>query len=229
MAERPVRRPGERVRPPAPGPAPGPRFARGEAESAGEYPQPIHREAPRAARLAAEVGRLEAELDAMRRRLAEVEAIAERDPLTGVLNRRGFERELVRAAAYLSRYPASARLVYVDLDRFKPINDVHGHAAGDALLAAVAETLTRQVRASDSVARLGGDEFAVLLWNLADADALAKARSLEAAIAALVVPWQGVSLSVGASAGVTPLEAGERPADVVARADAAMYARKRSR
>ncbi|MDQ2081231.1 GGDEF domain-containing protein [Xanthobacteraceae bacterium Astr-EGSB] len=229
MAERPARRPGARVRPPAPGPASGPGFARGEAEGAGEYPQPIHREAPRAARLAAEVGRLEAELDAMRRRLAEVEAMAERDPLTGVLNRRGFERELVRTLAYLSRYPASARLVYVDLDRFKPVNDVHGHAAGDALLAAVAETLTRQVRASDSVARLGGDEFAVLLWNLADADALAKARSLEAAIAALVVPWQGASLSVGASAGVTPLAAGERPADVVARADAAMYARKRSR
>jgi len=217
------------VRPPAPGPTSGPGFARGEAEGAGEYPQPIHREAPRAARLAAEVGRLEAELDAMRCRLAEVEAIAERDPLTGVLNRRGFERELVRTLAYLSRYPASARLVYVDLDRFKPVNDVHGHAAGDALLAAVAETLTRQVRASDSVARLGGDEFAVLLWNLADAAAVAKARSLEAAIAALVVPWQGASLSVGASAGVTPLEAGERPADVVARADAAMYARKRSR
>jgi diguanylate cyclase (GGDEF)-like protein len=202
---------------------------RGEADGAGEYQQPVRRRAPQAARLAAEVDRLEAELDAMRRRLAEVEAVAERDPLTGVLNRRGFERELVRAAAYLGRYPANARLVYVDLDNFKPVNDTHGHVAGDALLAAVAATLTRQVRASDSVARLGGDEFAVLLWNLADADALAKARALEAAIAALVVPWQGASLSVGASVGVAALEAGDRPADVVARADAAMYARKRDR
>jgi diguanylate cyclase (GGDEF)-like protein len=220
------------VRPPTPasgvasGPATG--LARGEADDLQKHRR-VHREAPRAARLAAEVDRLEAELDAMRRRLAEIEAIAERDPLTGLLNRRGFERELGRAAAYLGRYPANAKLVYVDLDRFKPINDVHGHAAGDAVLAAVAATLTRHVRASDSVARLGGDEFAVLLWNLADADALAKARSLEVAIAELAVPWQGERLSVGASAGITALQAGEAAAEVVARADAAMYARKRTR
>jgi diguanylate cyclase (GGDEF)-like protein len=182
-----------------------------------------------ALRLAAEVDRLRAELDGMRHRLAELEASAERDPLTGAFNRRGFERELARTIAYLDRYPARAMLVYMDLDRFKPVNDRHGHAAGDAILVAVTATLTRQVRASDSVARLGGDEFAVLLWNLDEADARAKADSLETAIAAMAVPWDGATLGVGASAGVTALGRGDDLADVVTRADAAMYERKRAR
>lgn len=180
-------------------------------------------------RLTAEVDRLEAELDTMRRRLAELEATAERDPLTGVLNRRGFERELTRALAYLARYPASAQLVYIDLDRFKPINDTHGHAAGDAMLTAVAARLTQHVRASDGVARLGGDEFAVLLWNLSDTDAHAKAVALEDAVASAVLSWQGVAVSVRASAGVAALADGDSAAAVMARADAAMYARKHAR
>jgi len=178
------------------------------------------------ARLAAEVGRLEAELAAMRAQVAALEASAERDPLTGILNRRGFSRELDRAIAYLSRYAGSAALVYLDLDRFKPVNDTHGHAAGDAVLAMVARTLTAHVRASDSVARLGGDEFAVLLWNLTEADARAKARALEAAIARAAVPWNAVVLSVAASAGTALLTAGDTAADLIARADAAMYARR---
>ena len=85
-------------------------------------------------RLAAEVARLEAELAAMRARVAELETHAESDPLTGVMNRRGFERELTRAGAYVRRYGGNAALVYLDLDGFKPVNDRHGHAAGDAVL-----------------------------------------------------------------------------------------------
>lgn len=225
MAERPASRLEERARPATTARDRG----RDEADGTAVRARPIRRPASEALRLAAEVDRLEAELDRMRRQIADLEARAERDPLTGVLNRRGFERELARALAYLDRYPASARLVYLDLDRFKPVNDRHGHAAGDAVLVAVAATLTRHVRASDMVARLGGDEFAVLLWNLGDDDARAKAEALEAAVAAVAVPWQGASLSVGASAGVISLAAGDRPDDVVARADAAMYARKGAR
>src|SRR5882672_2325592 len=150
-------------------------------------------------RLAAEVARLEAELAAIRARVAELETHAERDPLTAVLNRRGFERELKRASAYLGRYGGSAALVYLDLDGFKPVNDRHGHAAGDAILQAVAAALVGAVRASDSVGRLGGDEFAVLLWNLSAGAAHAKASLLEQAIAAASVMWQGMRLSVGAS------------------------------
>src|SRR4030095_2227392 len=106
---------------------------------------------------------------------------ADTDALTEVFNRRGFDRELRRTLAYIKRYWTRAALIYIDLDGFKPVNDRHGHAAGDAILKAVAATLVRCVRASDTVARLGGDEFAVILWNLSEADAAAKVFALEAA------------------------------------------------
>ena len=180
-------------------------------------------------RLAAEVARLEAELAAMRTRVSELETHAERDPLTAVMNRRGFERELARASSYLQRYGGSAALVYLDLDDFKPVNDRHGHAAGDAVLKAVAAALVIAVRASDMVARIGGDEFAVLLWNLNAADAANKALALEGAVTAATVAWDGGVLGVGASAGVAALGPDWDLAGLLARADAAMYARKRAR
>ena len=101
-------------------------------------------------------------------KIAELEARADVDPLLDILNRRGFERELARSLAYVKRYGTAAALVFIDLDGFKAVNDRHGHAAGDALLKAVARQLTGHVRASDVVARLGGDEFAVLMWNVSE-------------------------------------------------------------
>jgi diguanylate cyclase (GGDEF)-like protein len=180
-------------------------------------------------RLAAEVARLEAELAAMRARVAELETHAERDPLTSVMNRRGFERELTRAAAYVLRYGGNAALIYLDLDRFKPVNDCNGHAAGDAVLKAVAAALVGAVRASDVVARIGGDEFAVLLWNLSAEAARNKADALEHTVATTAVLWGEQRLTVGATAGVAELAAETDAGDLVARADAAMYERKRGR
>jgi diguanylate cyclase (GGDEF)-like protein len=136
---------------------------------------------------------------------------------------------LKRAGAYVRRYGGNAALVYLDLDGFKPVNDRHGHAAGDAVLKAVAATLVGSVRASDTVARIGGDEFAALLWNLSTPAAQAKALALEQAVAAATVPWGSGRLSVEASAGVAELSADQDPAEVVVRADAAMYGRKRAR
>jgi diguanylate cyclase (GGDEF)-like protein len=176
--------------------------------------------------LAAEVARLEDELQAARTQMAALAARAEIDPLTDCLNRRGFERALKRALAYVKRYGTGAALVYLDLDDFKRVNDRHGHAAGDAVLKAVAMVLDRHVRASDLVARLGGDEFAVLLWNLSEAQADAKARDLEAAISRTTATHAGATLSVGASAGATPLLPLDQPAELLDRADRAMYARK---
>ncbi len=184
---------------------------------------------PLAMRLAAEVERLAAQLAQSRAKVSDLEAKIETDPLTELLNRRGFERELKRSLAYLKRYGASAALLFVDLDRFKAVNDRHGHAAGDAVLKAVAATLTRNVRASDVVARLGGDEFVVLLWNVTGTAAAAKAVALEHAIAAESVRFGATTLDVDASAGVALVAASETPADLVARADAAMYARKREK
>jgi len=182
-----------------------------------------------AMRLAGEVERLERELEAARSRMAALEARADVDPLTDVLNRRGFERELKRSLAYVKRYGPSAALLYLDLDGFKSVNDRHGHAAGDAVLKAVAMVLNRHVRASDLVARLGGDEFAVLLWNIGEVDAGRKALAIEAAIARTTATHAGATLSVGASVGAALLLPLDQPADVLDRADRAMYARKAER
>ena len=193
---------------------------------------PRHSKAPTRSlmmRLAAEVERLAAQLEHSRARVNDLEALIEIDPLTELFNRRGFERELKRSLAYVKRYGASAALLFIDLDAFKPVNDRHGHAAGDAVLKAVAATLTRNVRASDIVARLGGDEFVVLLWNVTEAAAIAKAAALEAMIATAPVVWDGATLVVGASVGAAPIGPADTAAELLARADAAMYARKREK
>ena len=182
-----------------------------------------------AMQLAAEVERLERELAGARQQMAALEARADVDPLTDILNRRGFERELARSLAYVKRHGTDAALLYVDLDGFKAVNDRHGHAAGDALLKAVVLVLGRHVRASDLVGRLGGDEFAVLLWNCDEQHAETKALALEAAIARTTATHAGATLSVGASVGAAVLLPLDRPADTLERADRAMYARKAAR
>lgn len=180
-------------------------------------------------RLGAEVDKLEAQLKASRAHVSDLEARIDIDPLTEILNRRGFERELNRALAYVKRYGSSAALLFIDLDEFKQVNDRHGHAAGDAVLKMVAATLLGQLRASDVLARLGGDEFAALLWHVGGPAAAAKALALERAVHATSVRWSGFALVVGASAGMALLGAQDTAAEVLARADAAMYARKTER
>jgi diguanylate cyclase (GGDEF)-like protein len=182
-----------------------------------------------AALLLAEVERLQADLGKAQRTIAELEARADVDPLLDILNRRGFERELKRSLAYLQRYNGEAVLLFIDLDGFKAVNDRHGHAAGDALLKAVARELVGHVRASDVVARLGGDEFGVLLWNLGSAQAAAKAHSLERLIETVTVAHGEARIAVGASVGLVPLVAGAAPEQMIDAADKAMYARKSER
>jgi len=175
------------------------------------------------------VERLRARLAEARRQIADLKQHADTDVLLDIQNRRGFERELRRSLAYVKRYHATAALLYLDVDHLKPINDRHGHAAGDAALKAIAAELIAHVRMSDIVARLGGDEFAILLWNPKLADAEKKARALEAAIDGLGFSVRGRTLRLGLSAGVTMLKQTDETADVLARADAAMYRRKEVR
>ncbi len=170
-----------------------------------------------------------AEAEGLKRRLAEVERLADRDPLTPVLNRRAFMRELQRTAAFCARYRAPAALIYFDLDDFKAVNDRHGHAAGDALLEAVARGLLDNVRESDVVARLGGDEFGVLLAQAEAEAAASKARSLVAELEAQPVGFEGSSIAVRLSAGVRVYDPGLTPAQWLAEADAAMFLRKGAR
>ena len=198
------------------------------ADKAGK-PTSDHPAVGPAALLLAEVERLQADLGKAQRTIAELEARADVDPLLDILNRRGFERELKRSLAYLQRYNGEAVLLFIDLDGFKAVNYRHGHAAGDALLKAVARELVGNVRASDVVARLGGDEFGVLLWNLGAALAAGKAHSLERLIETVTVAHGEARIAVGASVGLVPLVAGAAPEQMIDAADKAMYARKNER
>lgn len=179
--------------------------------------------------LRSRVERLAAELDEARTHAARLEALAHEDQLTGLLNRRGFLRDLTRAVAYGARYGAPAALLLADLDRFKPVNDQYGHPAGDQALRHVADILRRNVRTSDSVGRLGGDEFVLIIWQVDGITAEQKARSIEEMIATSPLAVGGATLQLGASVGTILLQPGDTAEAALARADAAMYARKRER
>ena len=142
---------------------------------------------------------------------------------------RGFERDLARAIAYIKRYHATAALIILDVDRLKPINDSFGHAAGDAVLKAIAAVLSGKIRSSDAIARLGGDEFAILLWNLTETDARAKADLMEQEIDSLTFTFRGRTVSAGASAGIAMLDAHAEVGRALEAADSAMYLRKAQR
>lgn len=177
----------------------------------------------------AAIRNLRSKLKAAMLRVAELEAAADTDFLLDIPNRRGFERELNRAIAYMKRYRASGALIVLDVDRLKPVNDSFGHAAGDEVLKAIAGALKRQIRASDVVGRLGGDEFALLLWNLSETDAKAKAAIFEQAVDELSFVFRGQRVTAGASAGVALLGPQSDAARALEQADAAMYVRKAHR
>lgn len=162
-----------------------------------------------------------------RRRLEdELRRLAHHDPLTGLPNRRAFELALVRHLALARRYGGDGALLLLDLDRFKRVNDEHGHLVGDRVLVAAAAALRGRVRETDTVARLGGDEFAVLLAKASPDDARGVARSLVAAIAEETAGDAG--RRVTASVGLAVVEDGAEltPEALIARADRAMYEAK---
>jgi diguanylate cyclase (GGDEF)-like protein len=186
-------------------------------------PQPVSADAK------ATIRRLKAQLADALKRIEALQALSDTDFLLDILNRRGFERELHRSIAYIKRYHASGALIVLDVDRLKPINDAYGHAAGDQVLKAIVAALSSQVRSSDVIGRLGGDEFALLLWNLSETDAKAKAASLEQAVDRLAFVFRGSAISTGASAGVAILGPHAEAGRVLEEADSAMYLRKAQR
>ena len=177
----------------------------------------------------AAIRRLRAQLALAQSRIDQLEASADTDFLLGILNRRGFERELNRSIAYIRRYHAGGALIVLDVDRLKPINDAFGHAAGDQVLKAVVAALSREVRSSDVLGRLGGDEFALLLWNLSEADARAKAAVLEQSVDRLSFEFKGRTVRAGASAGIAILDSRAELDRALEEADRAMYVRKAQR
>ncbi len=166
-----------------------------------------------------------------RRRETRLRQLAERDPLTGVHNRRSFLQVLRERLASLDRLARRGdgewSLMLIDLDGFKDVNDTCGHAGGDAVLIAVAAGIRERMRVDDVVARLGGDEFAVLMQSRVPYDAVAVGEQIIARISEAARTFPGAP-PVTASIGVVRLRMGRGADATLATADAAMYEAKRA-
>lgn len=163
--------------------------------------------------------------DELERAAAVLRRQARSDSLTGLANRLELTERL---AAALTDVAPRAALVVVDLDDFKLINDVHGHAVGDEVLTAIAARLTAAVRADDTVARVGGDEFIVLAHLAADAPTTELTRRISAAFTDPLTTSVG-PLRVGASIGIAVSEGTQEADELLRRADKAMYGVKLGR
>jgi diguanylate cyclase (GGDEF)-like protein len=159
------------------------------------------------------------------RKAAEQEATT--DVLTGIANRRHFLRTVDHEIASARRLAQECAVLLIDLDRFKPINDSYGHAAGDAVLVAVAQRLEHAMPVPHLVARLGGDEFAVLLGPAADLRIEHCAEQIAERIRRPII-YSGRELGIDASVGIAMSPAdGHSAASLIAAADVRMYQRKR--
>jgi len=162
--------------------------------------------------------------------VGQLEYFVDHDPLTSLYNRRRFVIDVDRQLAYGRRHGGSGAVLMLDLDNFKEINDEYGHAAGDAMLIAVAEALSDASRETDLVARMGGDEFAILLPEAELEEAERHARKILQAIGAVVVGGGGRGIKVAASCGVADFRSNDHQCadDVLINADLALYQAKES-
>ena len=163
-------------------------------------------------------------------RIRTLESMALTDELTGLLNRRGLLACLRREHAAARRdYKACGLLIMVDLDGFKAINDIHGHAAGDEYLRAAARMLAGLVRESDVVARLGGDEFAILLTRCAADHGAGRVSQFEQFFNTQILAWTPKPVAMRGSFGFAVYTGSDTPETVIATADLKLYAHKASR
>jgi diguanylate cyclase (GGDEF)-like protein/predicted Zn finger-like uncharacterized protein len=167
----------------------------------------------------------------LRRQLAEKQGhsdllrnLAMVDPLTGLYNRRFAEQRLAAEVARSERKGHPLTVLTVDLNNFKQINDTYGHPAGDQVLLEFAARLNHVIRGSDLAVRLGGDEFLVVLPECT----LEQLQLVLGRLGSLEVNWQGQKIPVSFSAGWKEYEMGDRPEELLASADQALYARKRA-
>jgi diguanylate cyclase (GGDEF)-like protein/PAS domain S-box-containing protein len=167
-------------------------------------------------------------------RLDELVMLADRDALTGVANRRAFERALQSELDTIEMFrgPASEAgnlcVAFIDIDHFKRVNDELGHEIGDAVLRGMARRLADNVRRTDMLGRIGGEEFAVCLPTVTLGGAEALAERLRAAVTAKPFDTPSGPVRVTVSIGLVAFKGGDRLADLMRRADTAMYAAKRS-
>ena len=154
------------------------------------------------------------------------------DALTGLLNRRAFEKELQRSLSVSKRYERHSGLLLIDLDNFKAVNDQMGHTTGDTVLQHVARVLNQNTRANDVVARLGGDEFVIILNEITSPTAAQqRAEQMEELIAStpcMSCGTAGTGVNVSASVGWHVIGPDDSFMDILAKADKMMYSRKAS-
>jgi diguanylate cyclase (GGDEF)-like protein len=146
------------------------------------------------------------------------------DPLTGLYNRRFAEQRLAAEVARSERRGHPLTVLTLDLNNFKEINDTYGHPAGDQVLQEFASRLNKVVRGSDLAVRLGGDEFLVVLPECT----LEQLKLVLERLSSFELDWQGQKIPVTFSAGWKDYEMGDRPEEMLARADEALYTRKRA-
>ena len=162
-----------------------------------------------------------------RRLTRQLEHDATHDALTGLINRREFERRLERALTSAQEYRARHALCYLDLDQFKVVNDTAGHAAGDELLRQIKTLLSHMFRERDTLARIGGDEFGLLIDNCPLDRAQLIAQTVVSTIRDHVFHWEDRSYQIGASIGLVPITAqAQDTAQLLTEADVACYTAK---
>ena len=170
---------------------------------------------------------LRTQLDTIQSMQAQLQEQVIRDPLTGLYNRLYLADALARELTCSARTKEPFAVVMIDVDHFKSVNDVHGHALGDAMLRALGGLLRQQVRPTDSPCRYGGEEFVVIMRDVTLDAAVERIDELRTAFAALRFSWNGADVSRTFSAGVAVFPAdGHDEASLLAAADAALYAAK---
>jgi diguanylate cyclase (GGDEF)-like protein len=164
-----------------------------------------------------------AELDLLRRKIVELEQLADTDTLTPLANRRAFLRAVDRAIRLADRHQTQTALAFLDVDGLKAINDAYGHITGDTVLLHISERLRSAFRVTDLAARVSGDEFAILLDHVSEDDAQQRIGALVNAVANDPVRVGHNDLSIRLSWGLTMIRADDSVDVAMGRADAAMY------
>ena len=174
-----------------------------------------------------EVEQAEQRIAELEQELRDVSGLVRTDPLTGALNRRGFDELVERELARAGRHGHPLALALIDLDDFHQTNTAHGHAGGDAVLRHLVAVCQLHLRSTDAIARIGGDEFVLLLPETPAADSMSTLLRLQRSLAQRPLQLDDTRVLVHFSAGVAQWHAGEPVDGLLRRADAALYAAKR--
>lgn len=167
------------------------------------------------------------ELSRTKENLAEMERLVDVDCVVPIANRRAFMRRLAWAITMHERYGHPSTILYFDLNNFKSINDIHGHAAGDLAIRHVSQLLDTAMRESDFLARIGGDEFAIIMYYANEEAARKRGAKIAEKLETTPFVFNGRHLNVSAAFGCHSIRSGDDAESALAAADMSMYVDKR--